>query len=122
VKVTMGLTILSAGKDATLLESRNRVLISAGHTVVSATSLAGVVDAFFAGKFDAVVLCHSFPIGERQTIASLVTNHSPTTPVLLVSDMEGQLFRFGITVPSGPADLLKELHRAVKENPRPSVS
>src|SRR3954471_7317958 len=107
--------ILSAGRDRPLLYTRNRVLEEAGYSVTPATTSAETVERFFTGDFDLVVLCHSIPIEERERIAMLVHNHSPSTPVIVLADMASRRYSFGdITVESDAGSLLESLPAALK--------
>jgi hypothetical protein len=108
----MPLLILSAGRDAVLLDTRNRVMRSAGHIVVAALDHASLVESFLNGDFDVLVLCHSIPLAERKQVAALARTHSPLTPVLMVSDADGPPLPFGKTVANEPVTLLNELRRA----------
>jgi len=102
--------ILSAGRDRPLLFTRNRVLEEAGYNVTAATTSAETVERFFTGDFDLVILCHSIPIEERERIATLVHNHSPSTPVVLLADMATRRYNFGdLTVESDANSLLQSL-------------
>jgi hypothetical protein len=107
--------ILSAGRDRPLLYTRNRVLEEAGYSVTPATTSAETVERFFTGDFDLVVLCHSIPIEERERIAMLVHNHSPSTPVIVLADMATRRYNFGdLTVESDAGSLLESLPLALK--------
>jgi DNA-binding response OmpR family regulator len=107
--------ILSAGRDRPLLYTRNRVLEEAGYSVTPATTSAETVERFFTGDFDIVVLCHSIPIEERERIAMLVHNHSPSTPVIVLADMASRRYNFGdLTVESDAGSLLESLPLALK--------
>src|SRR5438270_12553090 len=91
--------ILSAGRDRALLSTRNRGLEAAGYSVPPATTSAETVERFFTGDFGLVILCHSIPMDERERIAMLVHNHSPSTPVVVLADMASRRYNFGdITV------------------------
>jgi DNA-binding response OmpR family regulator len=81
--------VLSVGPNASLLETRNIVLRSAGYLVESASSMNEAVHRFLAGDFDLVILCHSVPIRERARV-------------------EGQMFEI-ITKPVHPNELLARL-------------
>src|SRR3954471_19141228 len=107
--------ILSAGRDRPLLYTRNRVLEDAGYNVTPATTSAETVERFFTGDFDLVILCHSIPIEERERIAMLVHNHSPSTPVVVLADMASRRYNFGdITVESDANSLLQSVPLALK--------
>jgi CheY-like chemotaxis protein len=86
------------------------VLEEAGYNVTAATTSAETVERFFTGDFDLVILCHSIPIEERERIATLVHNHSPSTPVVLLADMATRRYNFGdLTVESDANSLLQSL-------------
>jgi DNA-binding response OmpR family regulator len=107
--------ILSAGRDRALLFTRNRVLEEAGYSVTPATTSAETVERFFTGDFDLVILCHSIPIEERERIAMLVHNHSPSTPVIVLADMTTRRYSFGdLTVESDATSLLQALPVALQ--------
>ena len=109
---------LSVGKDPVLLETRNKVLRSNGYTVISSLSSADAMRLFVAGDFDLVIFCHSIPKSERQALASAVRDHSPKTPVVVVS--AGLAIAeppADATIESGPEQLLQELPRLLKRSP-----
>jgi CheY-like chemotaxis protein len=102
--------ILAVGKDSVLLETRSRVLRSDGYTVICTLSLQQALALFIAGDFDLVVLCHSIPTRQRETLAHAFHDHSPSTPVVLVS--AGPTFNdscVDATIESEPKQLLQEL-------------
>jgi CheY-like chemotaxis protein len=108
-------TILSAGRDRLLLFTRNRVLEEAGYSVTPSTTAAKTVEKFFAGDFDLVILCHSIPIEERERIAMLAHNHSPSTPVIVLADLPTRKYEFGdMTIDSDATTLLRALPQALK--------
>ena len=99
--------ILSAGRDRPLLFTRNRLLEEAGYIVTATSTAAETVEKFFAGDFDLVILCHSIPLEERERIATLVSMHSPSTPVIALADLPSRRFNFGdLTVDSDASTLL----------------
>src|SRR5437868_13773863 len=107
--------ILSAGRDRARLYPRNRVLEDAGYSVTPATTSAETVERFFTGDFDLVILCHSIPMDERERIAMLVHNHSPSTPVVVLADMASRRYNFGdLTVESDAGSLLQSVPVALK--------
>jgi hypothetical protein len=57
--------ILSAGLDSSLLWKRALLLKSAGHIVVSSSSLKQAVDRVGAINPDLILLCHSIPSSSR---------------------------------------------------------
>jgi DNA-binding response OmpR family regulator len=111
-------TILSAGRDDTLLSTRNAVLRAQGHTVVQAVTFGEIVEQFFAVKFDLIILCHSLPLEERRKVARLVQNHAPSTPVLTINAFEGQSEPAGvIQVHNRPQDIVDTVAQLVKAKP-----
>jgi CheY-like chemotaxis protein len=107
--------ILSAGRDRPLLFTRNRVLEEAGYSVTPATTAAETVERFFEGDFDLIILCHSIPIEERERIATLAHNHSPSTPVIVLADLPTRRFEFGdMTVDSDAVSLLQCVPKALQ--------
>ena len=109
---------LSVGKDPVLLETRNEVLRSNGYTVTSSLSSADAVRLFVAGDFDLVILCHSIPKWERQALANAVHDHSPKTPVVVVSaGFPTPEPPADATIESGPEQLLQELPRLLNTLP-----
>lgn len=110
--------ILSAGRDPALLASRNEVLRRQGHTVVTAVTFAEIVESFFAGDFDVIVLCHTVPDYERRKIIRMVHNHAPRTPVLVLSAYEGQGRDEGaVPVPNHPQELVEAVELAARKSP-----
>ena len=107
--------VLAVGYDPLLLETRSRVLQSAGYTVTSVRSLKQAVSQLLEGDFDLVVLCHSIPEGDRQRFASLIRRHTLRTPVVFVSATPGQLDSSAdVTVENDPNDLVSGLREALR--------
>jgi CheY-like chemotaxis protein len=99
--------ILSVGIDSPLLNTRQRLLQSAGYVVVSVQSAKEAVDCFLAGDFDLVLLCHSLSERDRNTVARLIRASGSFTPVLTISEYVGQQDVVASTpVESGPEQLL----------------
>ncbi len=87
--------ILSVGRDLQLLKKRTTALNGAGYTVVAATDPRQAIEDMFNGDFDLVLLCHSLTNEERQRFAGIVRNYSPSTPVVIISDLEGRKYPYG---------------------------
>src|SRR5579864_7572509 len=85
--------VLNVSSDLLLLETRGRVLSTSGYTVVSQPSISGATKVFLAGDFDAVILCHSVPLKERQHFIELIRAKSPSTPVVVVASSVGEYDR-----------------------------
>jgi len=91
----MSTVILSAGRDPRILKNRNEALTAAGYSVVTAASSPETINRLFNGDFDVVLLCSSIPDDERKRLTRIVTSYSPSTPVIVISDMDTQTFDFG---------------------------
>ena len=101
---------LSVGSDSLLLETRNQVLRSDGHTVVSALSIEQASKEFAARDFDLVVLCHSIREQERERFTKAIHSKTPNTLVVLVPQrLTGKDPFTDATVENDPARLLEEL-------------
>jgi DNA-binding response OmpR family regulator len=102
----MSINILSAGRDARLLELRNNALIAAGFSVISADR-EEFIERVFDGNFDAVILCNSLREDERRQLAGIVKSYSPKTPVVVVTDLQGRQFQYGTrTVLNTPREII----------------
>jgi DNA-binding response OmpR family regulator len=110
---------LAVGRDPLLLETRSQVLRSAGYTVVSELSLEQSLQHFRNRDFDIVILCHSIPVRDRELLTSALHNHSPRTPVIVVSSRSSALDRFAdATVENDPSMLLEDLARLLCKPPQ----
>jgi hypothetical protein len=76
--------ILSVGNDSALVDSRQLVLQSAGHQVVSISSRAALSKEFL-DRFNIVVLCHT--IAPRDQIVRSIRRMCPDLPLLLVDEI-----------------------------------
>jgi hypothetical protein len=95
--------VLSVGLDASLLETRNIVLHSAGFLVESASSLNEAAHRFLAGDFDLVILCHSVPTRERERLTCLIRASGSRTPIVSISGNLRQCDAFATaTIEDGP--------------------
>lgn len=82
----MGILVLSAGRDPILLHTRNEVLASIGCSVDKATSGPELIDRFFDGDYDLLVLCHSIPREERRKVLRMIKTYRPSMPAVVVGD------------------------------------
>jgi CheY-like chemotaxis protein len=99
--------VLSVGPDASLLETRNIVLHSAGYLVESASSVKEATHRFLAGDFDLVILCHSVPTRERERLTCLIRASGSRTPIVSISGDPGQCDAFATaTIEDGPNFLI----------------
>jgi DNA-binding NtrC family response regulator len=114
--------ILSAGRDAYLLKKRNDALVEAGYIVVSASSSYEAMERLLNGDFDLVLLCHSLSNEERRRLSGIVKNYSPSTPVVLIADMEGQHYEYATrTVRCYPEQILAAV-KTMLEVPQSSAA
>jgi CheY-like chemotaxis protein len=81
----MPFLILSAGRDPDLLKTRNAALQAQGYRVAAAFDSYEVVDKLLNGDFDLVLLCHTMPEEDRRRLARIISRHTPSTPVILIS-------------------------------------
>ena len=84
--------ILSAGRNPDLLKQRNAALMAEGYKVASAWDSCEIVEKLLNGDFDLVLLCHSIPEEDRRRLAHIVSSYTPSTPVILISENEADLF------------------------------
>lgn len=119
----MALTlVLSVGLDSELSGIRNRVLQSAGYTVVRAFSLMEAMDCFQTLDFDLVILCQSIPAKEKIRLTSWIRGSGSRIPVVSVSEKPCQEDDFaGVTVVSKPDALLLGLRKALRNPPIPEA-
>jgi CheY-like chemotaxis protein len=104
--------ILSVGRDAALLSTRDLLLQSAGYIVESSCSIEEATDRFRTGDFDLVILCHSIPERERQRLVQVIRDYGSATPVVFVSPYSGNPDRFSdLSIDNCPGDLLSTVHR-----------
>ncbi len=101
--------ILSAGSDTLLLSTRNAVLTQAGYLVVSAQTAQEVIEKFRHGIFDLVLLCHSMPIRDRERIAKVIHQRSPSTKIVVVGLEAAMGTSADSFVHRDPAIMLEEL-------------
>ncbi len=118
----MRIVILSAGRNEHILKARNRALTAAGFHVVSCDE-SGVVEELFEGRFDAVVLCHSLREDERRRLAGIIKSYCSSTPVIVVSDLQGRKFDYGtLTVSNYPAEIIAAVRQLVAQRTRSQVA
>jgi hypothetical protein len=76
--------ILSIGDDSALLNSRELVLQSGGHAVLSMSSSASLSKDLLQ-QFDVVVLCHT--LKSRDEIVRSIRLLKPDLPILLIDEI-----------------------------------
>jgi hypothetical protein len=84
----MAVAVLSAGRNTLLLTMRNEVLSRYGCVVTEASSPNDLVNFFFSGDYDLLVLCHSIPAEERRCLLWLAHKFRPSLVVIVVTDPE----------------------------------
>lgn len=82
----MPIMVLDAGRDPHHSKKRDQVLSAAGYKVVTAHNSPEIINNFFNGDFDVVILCNSLPNDERRRLAGIIKSYSPSTPVIVLAD------------------------------------
>jgi CheY-like chemotaxis protein len=118
----MPIVILSAGRDPYLSKKRDLALAGAGYKVVSATNSPEIINKLFNGDFDAVILCNSIPNDERKRLARIIKSYSPSTPIIVLAEMEGRQYDYGTMTASGSPDGIMAALRQAFAPPRASVA
>ena len=116
--MTHTIIILTVGKDPILLETRNRVLRSAGYTVVSVMSIGEAMAKFLYGDFDLVLLCHTISKEDKERLAKVIRARGAQTPIVSVEDGTG-VSGDGVAdkiLPKDPSRLLDGLHELLERN------
>jgi CheY-like chemotaxis protein len=111
--------ILSVGTSPQLLKARTQALSSAGYTVLNRLSVRDAIKEFIFGDFDAVILCHSIPVKEKQYFASRIHSMRPFTPVLVISADAAESDRSAGTIVINKSDsesLLRELGESLRKS------
>lgn len=113
LKGAMATVILSAGRDPQVSKNRSRALTAAGFQVVVATTAPEIINRLFNGDFDVVVLCNSIPNDERRKLAGIIKSYSPSTPVIVISEMYGREYDYGTRITNGtPEALIAAIHQS----------
>jgi DNA-binding response OmpR family regulator len=112
--------ILSTGRDPEISKHRDRALTGAGFKVVPASTSPEIINRLFNGGFDIVILCNSIPGDERRKLASIIRNYSPSTPVLVIADMQGRVHDYGTRTTAGyPDDVVAAVQELVTISRQP---
>ncbi len=109
-----GPRILNVSYDMILLETRSAILRTAGYAVRPARTLTRAMVLLKRGAFDLVVIGHSMPAVDTQTL--LATAHSASTPVLVMARGTEQVDAeadFVFTAADGPHAFLRAIHSLV---------
>lgn len=80
--------LLTIGRDVTLLSTRTAILRQAGYIVQPVSSLREAVAQFAEGEFDIVLVCHSVPAKDRESLTSFVRARSPLTQLLQIATLD----------------------------------
>ena len=103
--------ILSISYDATLLHTRELLLISRGHEVVSALGFHRGAEACQPGGFDLFILGHSIPKEDKLDLIQCFREKNPGAPVIALSHPnESPLKEVDRYLdPGDPAELLRSV-------------
>ena len=104
--------ILSVGLDSSTLFKRNLLLQSAGHSVISSSSLKEAVNRLQTGDLDLILLCHSIPATDRERMTCLIRASGSLVPVVSVAETSGQrdVFPDATFDESDQSNLLSSIH------------
>ena len=83
--------ILSVSYDAALLRTRRMVLESRGYEVVSAEGFAEALEKCKDGKYDLIIIGHSIPHEDKQTIVQEFHRYCLAPVLALLKTGEWQL-------------------------------
>ena len=109
--------ILAIGRDPGLLHLREEVLRTGGYAVVSTHSINDAVRKITEGDFDAVILCHTLPAGQKKTLISFVRAHSPSTPCVAIHTLSFAKDPLAdLTLGSDPLALLAGLKAVLEQS------
>jgi DNA-binding response OmpR family regulator len=103
--------ILSVSYDATLLQTRELLLMSKGHEVISALGFHRGAEACQPGGFDLFILGHSIPQEDKLDLIRCFREKNPGAPVIaLTHPSESPLKEVDRYLdPGDPAELLRTL-------------
>src|SRR5579859_1141 len=114
-KTERQILVLYTSCDPVLLLVRKLLLEYAHYVVTTAATYRTFVKEFLDGDFDIVVLCSTIKNIERKKMASIVHHHSPSTPVIVISEGPFSHYDFGtITVDPRPEAFLSALAEVAK--------
>ena len=107
--------ILNIAYDESLMDSRERILTSAGYTVESVHLKQDALKHFLAGKFSLVLIGHSVPASDREDLIVLIRAWDRFVPIAFVSPSTApqSCASADMTIGSRPADLLKGVSDAI---------
>jgi hypothetical protein len=101
--------ILNIAYDESLMHSRERVLTSAGYSVVSVNLKQDALKHVLSTKFSLVLIGHSVPAPERDDLIVLIRACDPFVSIAFVAPITDNqsCASADMTISSRPADLLK---------------
>jgi DNA-binding NtrC family response regulator len=106
--------VLSVGVLSDIFSTRNAVLREAGFFVQPTLELSEALRLFGNAEFDAVVLCHRIPNGQKQDLIRQMKELKPLTPIITMTDgtggPSGDVEVYNL---DGPEALLQRLRAAV---------
>jgi CheY-like chemotaxis protein len=73
--------VLSLSSDPVILETGDLILRSAGHIVVSTTSIKEAAHLFQDGDFDLIILCHTLPAKDCECLTSFIRASGSRIPI-----------------------------------------
>lgn len=114
--------VLSAGAEPLLLETRSRVIESAGFDVVPCLRGIGAGERFTSEKFDAVVLGDFGDPGIRSTMIGDFRRINPQVPILVIHRFEDAFDSFSgadqtMDSLAGPETLVTLLRQMLRRHP-----
>jgi hypothetical protein len=104
--------VLSVGLDSSTLFERNLLLQSAGHSVISSSSLKEAVNRIRTNDLDLILLCHSIPATDRERMTCLIRASGSLVSVVSVAETKGQrdLFPDATFDESDQSSFLSSIH------------
>ena len=107
----------AVGQDYMVFNTRAAILRSAGYVVESAYSAKQALDQFLLGDFDLVILCHSVPLEERQSLIRLIRAYGSAVPVLHVAPLAMWYMHNLVdgTVESSPDEFLRGVQKILDD-------
>jgi DNA-binding response OmpR family regulator len=103
--------ILSVGETKSLMVSRSMLLRHAGYAVDEAYSLREAFKVLDSDSPDAVLICHSLPAAERDTLISSIRERQQLLPIFCIDNTGVPPRIKGCqVVPNAPEELLAAIH------------
>jgi len=111
--------VLSVGLDRGLMTSRSLLLRTSGYAVHEALSRLQALTMVHSDLIDVLLICHTVPENEKQTLVSAVRKQRLLIPILCISESEfpGPSSDGCTVISNMPAELLAAIDSAVNEPP-----